>query len=317
MGSEKIKLPTIDFNFTEFKSNSAQWISTRNKVFKSLEEFGCFEALYDKVSWEMKVALYNELEKLFDFSLETKMKNYREESLHGYLGPNPKMQYFESLCIEDAFVPEIVQVFTQIFWPEGNSNFRNLVQNYSKNLSELDQLIRRMILERLGMEKCIEEHMKSTHYPLRFSKYKAPLSIDSKLGLVSHTDKNVLTILCQNQVNGLQILTKDGHEWIDVEISPNSFIVISADSLHAWTNGRVHSPKHQVILCGNMERYSIALFSTSIPGYIIEAPKELVEDEKHPLLYKPFDSLEYIKFCARTETGKKAENTLKAYAGNN
>ncbi|KAJ8529001.1 hypothetical protein K7X08_035836 [Anisodus acutangulus] len=315
MDSKKIKLPTIDFCLSELKPNSAQWISTRNKVFKSFEEFGCFEALFDKVSWEMKVDLYNELEKLFDFPLETKVKNFREESFHGYLGPNPKMQYFESLCIEDVFVPQIVQFFTQIFWQEENSNFRNLVQNYSKNLSELDQIIRRMILESLKVEKYIEEHMKSTHYPLRFSKYKAPLSIDSKIGLISHTDKNVLTILCQNQVNGLQVLTKDGHEWIDVDISPNSFIVFAADSLHAWTNGRVHSPNHRVIMSGSMERYSIGLFSTSKPGYIIEAPKELV-DEEYPLLYKPFDNLDYIKFCARTEAGKKAENTLKAYAGN-
>jgi isopenicillin N synthase-like dioxygenase len=87
-----------------------------------------------------------------------------------------------------------------------------------------------MILESLGVEKYIEEHMNSTDYVLRLMKYKSPQTNDTKLGLVSHTDQNITTILYQNQVGGLEVMTKD-EKWISYMPSPNSFVVMIGDSL--------------------------------------------------------------------------------------
>lgn len=41
------------------------------------------------------------------------------------------------------------------------------------------------------------------------------------------------------------------------------------------------------------ERFSIGFFTFSKEGYLVNVPKELV-DEDHPLLYKPFDGIKYI-----------------------
>jgi isopenicillin N synthase-like dioxygenase len=87
-----------------------------------------------------------------------------------------------------------------------------------------------MILESLGVEKYMEEHMNSTDYVLRLMKYKSPQTNDTKLGLVSHTDQNITTILYQNQVGGLEVMTKD-EKWISYMPSPNSFVVMIGDSL--------------------------------------------------------------------------------------
>lgn len=105
------------------------------------------------------------------------------------------------------------------------------VQSFSDQLSELDQIIRRMILESLGLEKYLEEHIGSTNYLLRVMKYKGPQTSETKLGLNSHTDKNIVTILYQNQVDGLEVQTKNG-EWINVKPSPDSFIAMIGDSLY-------------------------------------------------------------------------------------
>ncbi|CAN4100188.1 unnamed protein product [Withania somnifera] len=169
-----------------------------------------------------------------------------------------------------------------------------------------------MILESLGVEKYVDEHMNSTNYLLRVMKYKAPQSSETELGFSAHTDKNIITILYQNQVNGLQVLTKDG-QWIDVEPTPETFTVLIGDSLQAWANGRLHAAYHKVMMRGNEARYSVGLFSIPKAGYMIEAPKELV-DEEHPLLFKPFDPLEYFTFCY-TEEGMKCESALKTYCG--
>jgi len=62
-------------------------------------------------------------------------------------------------------------------------------------------------------------------------KYKGPQTTDTKLGLTTHTDKNIVTILCQNEVEGLEILTKDG-KWINYKPSPNRFVIMIGDALH-------------------------------------------------------------------------------------
>lgn len=89
-----------------------------------------------------------------------------------------------------------------------------------------------MILESLGVEKYLDEHMWSTNYLLRVMKYTGPQTTDTnkKLGLTAHTDKNIVTILYQNEVDGLEVKTKNG-EWINVKPTPDSFIVMIGDSL--------------------------------------------------------------------------------------
>ncbi|KAH0750968.1 hypothetical protein KY290_030200 [Solanum tuberosum] len=169
-----------------------------------------------------------------------------------------------------------------------------------------------MILESLGVENYMDEHMNSTNYLLRLMKYKTPQSSENEMGLSSHTDKSNITILYQNQVNGLQDLTKHG-QWINVDLTPDTFIVLIGYSLHAWTNGRIHLPYHRVLMRGNETRYSVALFSTSKDGYTIKAPEELV-DEDHHLVFKPYNHLEFLTF-SYTEESLQCESALKTYCG--
>jgi len=191
--------------------------------------------------------------------------------------------------------------------------FLSFSESFSEQLSELDRIIRRMVLESYDMEeKYLGEHMDSTNYLLRVMKYKGPQTCATKLGLNSHTDKNIVTILYQNQVDGLEVQTKYG-EWIDVKPSPDSFIAMIGDSFHAWTNGRLHSPYHRIMMRGNEPRYSAGLFSIPKAGHIIKAPEELV-DEEHPLLFKPFNHVEFLRFCY-TDAGRKDPFALKTYCG--
>lgn len=93
-------------------------------------------------------------------------------------------------------------------------------------------MVRRMVLESLGVEKYMEEHLESTNYLLRVMKYKGTdQSNETKIGLHSHTDKNIVTILYQNHVEGLQVQTKDG-KWINFQPSPHSFVAMIGDSFH-------------------------------------------------------------------------------------
>lgn len=51
------------------------------------------------------------------------------------------------------------------------------------------------------------------------------------VGLCSHTDKNMLTVLCQHEVEGLQVRSKHGGVWADVPLIPSTFVVFIGDTL--------------------------------------------------------------------------------------
>ncbi|XP_013615657.1 PREDICTED: probable inactive 2-oxoglutarate-dependent dioxygenase AOP2 [Brassica oleracea var. oleracea] len=87
---------------------------------------------------------------------------------------------------------------------------------------------------------------------------------------------------------------------------------MAGDSLYALMNGRLSRPFHRVRVTERKKtRYSIALFSTPNGDYIIEPPKELV-DEKHPRLFKSFTYVDLMSFY-HTEAGRRPRSTLHAY----
>lgn len=124
MDSEAIKLPVIDFSCKDLKTGTEIWDSVKAEVRKALEEFGCFEALFDKIPQEICKGLFDSLAELFDLPLQTKIRNISKKPFHGYVGQYPVAPLFESMGMEEPTFPENVETFTNILWPQGNSNFR-------------------------------------------------------------------------------------------------------------------------------------------------------------------------------------------------
>ncbi|PHU07931.1 hypothetical protein BC332_24420 [Capsicum chinense] len=321
MASKELKIPTIVFSKEELKPGTSQWDSTKDQVFQALQEYGCFEAIYDNViPSETRESMFGTLKEIFEFPIEIKLKNLSDKPLQGYLGQIPHLPLYESLSISDLLQSQNAESFVNIFWPDdGNPEFCNVIKSYSKSHVELDQMVKMMVLESLGLTNYVnDEFLEPNNFYLRFSHYKAPTqgqNIGNKVGLSGHTDVTVLSIISQNQVNGLQVFKKNGDDqWIDVNIAPNSFLVLSGDPFMAWTNGRVHSPIHRVTMAGESDRFSIQLSSLPNGDYTIKSPKELV-DEEHPLLFKPYESVEYFKYVMSEAGQKTGTGVFKAYCG--
>lgn len=86
-----------------------------------------------------------------------------------------------------------------------------------------------MVVEGLGLEKYLDEHLNSSDSCIRVIKYECPKTTEAEIGLAAHTDHGMIAILYQNQVDGLEVETKTG-EWIDVKLKPDQFIVIIGES---------------------------------------------------------------------------------------
>ncbi|MFS7980745.1 putative oxoglutarate/iron-dependent dioxygenase, non-hem dioxygenase domain-containing protein [Helianthus anomalus] len=313
MGSEApIKLPVIDFSQlkTNYSINLSIWESIKTDVFKALIEYGCFEAS-SVVSIDLQESVNDALKQLFDLPTETKLRNTSETAFHGYVR-SPKVPLYESMGIGNPFIPENVDNFTDLMWPQDNPKFRESIKTYSKKLRELDEIVKKMVFESLGLEKYFGEQMKSTSYLLKVMKYRAPEPNESDIGLHTHTDTNIMTILHQDEIGGLEIQMKN-EDWLRVTASPNSLIVVAGETFNVWLNGRLHVPFHRVVMNGNMARYSLGFFSVQRASILVKTFYEMV-DEEHPLLYKPFDYAEFLKFFYK-EGGIQSKFALKNYCG--
>ncbi|KAF2301324.1 hypothetical protein GH714_022738 [Hevea brasiliensis] len=305
--------PVIDFSRLDLNpgSNPEEWDSVKSQVLKAAEKYGCFKFVSNKISSELRKAILSDLEEIFALPLEIKMGNTSEIPNAGYIGKTPFTPLFESLGIVDPIALENVESLTNALWPEGKPSFSNNIQSYSKQILEIEKIIRTMVVEGLGLEKYLDEHLNSSASCLRVIKYESPKTNEAEIGLVAHTDHGMIAILYQNQVDGLEVETKT-REWIDVKLEPDHFVVIIGESFLAWTNGRIYAPNHRVTMTGKDVRYSVGTFTAFKAGYMVKAPEELV-DEEHPLLYKPFDFLEVLK-RHQEEVQKSSENPEKAFA---
>ncbi|KAH9304899.1 hypothetical protein KI387_009303, partial [Taxus chinensis] len=101
----------------------------------------------------------------------------------------------------------------------------------------------------------------------------------------AHTDKTWITILHQDEVGGLEVLTPRG-KWAPVEYERGSLVVNVGDIFQMWSNRIYHSSEHRVMYGGQRTRQSFAFFYLFQLDMEISVAKEFV-DEKHPQYYKP------------------------------
>lgn len=118
---------------------------------------------------------------------------------------------------------------------------RQAVINYSKNTKFLYLMLTEAILESLGLvditniEKEYDDQLrefKDGSQLIVVNCYPACPEPELTLGLPPHTDYGLLTLLFQDEVQGLQIQ----HEgrWVTVQPLPDSLVVNVGDHLEVW-----------------------------------------------------------------------------------
>ena len=79
-----------------------------------------------------------------------------------------------------------------------------------------------------------------------------------QFGVAPHTDFGVLTVLCQDEIGGLEIQRRSG-EWAAMPPIPGTLVVNIGDLLERWSNRRYRSTVHRVINSSGRERLSLVL----------------------------------------------------------
>ncbi|ELR24593.1 oxidoreductase [Acanthamoeba castellanii str. Neff] len=184
-------------------------------------------------------------------------------------------------------------------WPDPElfPGFDKLIIDYMDALTELGHQVMRGIALSLNLsENYFREQFTSSPFtPFRLFYYPAdPLPREEQWGVGQHTDYGVLTILGQDDVGGLEVLTKDG-QWIAAPPIPGTFVVNIGDMLETWTCGLYKATPHRVKNSSAVDRLSAPFFFD--PNFKclvsplehcrreLEAKGQVAAEPREPILY--------------------------------
>jgi len=146
-------------------------------------------------------------------------------------------------------------------WPD-LPEFRETMEAYQTAMSTLARQMLPILLDAAGIENhSILRAFDSPTTWLRLLHYppQAAQSADDLYGSAPHTDFGALTLLAQDPIGGLEVMTPDG-TWHAAPYRPGTFVVNVGDMLHRLSNGRLLSTPHRVINRSGSERYSCPFF---------------------------------------------------------
>lgn len=126
----------------------------------------------------------------------------------------------------------------------------------------------------LGLDQAEDFFLETTAAPMSRASFVYYPPQDASLGpdqfgVGPHTDFGVLTVLCQDDVGGLQVQDTAG-DWVTAPPIPGTLVVNVGDLLARWTNDEYRSTPHRVVNSSGLERLSLVLAYDPGPDTMID-----------------------------------------------
>ncbi|XVF03032.1 hypothetical protein REPUB_Repub04eG0225600 [Reevesia pubescens] len=278
---EECQLPLIDLSGLRSRDEMVRQ-ACAEAICRASSEWGFFQVVNHGISPQLVLKMRSEQVKLFQTPFERKATCGLLNN--SYRWGSPRATCPNQFSWSEAFHVPLTKVSDEACYGEFTS-LREVMTEFAAAMSKLARLLSRVLTENLGHGKedidniCDENtcFLRLNHYPA------CPISPEI-FGLVPHTDSDFLTILCQDQVGGLQLM-KDS-KWVTVKPNQDALIVNIGDLFQAWSNDVYKSVEHKVVTNVKMERYSIAYFLC--PSY-----DSSIGSFTEPSIYRKFTFREY------------------------
>ncbi|KAL3690326.1 hypothetical protein R1sor_016635 [Riccia sorocarpa] len=299
------QVPVIDFSMLQTDRRTLVQL-----LGDAARSWGCCQILNHGISVECLQQLIAESYKYFERPVE------RKQQTKSFVGDHTTFKLSSLYWAESLMIWARQDLDAQVLsaWPEGNDSFRDLAAQYFKGTEELTKQLFKLYAEDLGLESDFySKHIDSSQLIVRWNYYPACPNPSTILGAKSHTDLNMITMLLQDQVGGLQV-EREGR-WFNVKPIEGSLIVNIGDGFHVWTNGIYKTVVHRALV--NTSKPRLALAGLWAPPDTLDytAPDALV-GANHPRLYKSMKAGEYhqntleIRNMADMSNGQREHSKL-------
>lgn len=282
------------------------------------KEWGFFQIINHGISKDLYTRIHSLSNNIFSLSSDSKLKlGLKTYTPHFIASP-----FFESIRVSGPDFAASAQSSADALG-QLDSEFSKVLDEYGSKVSELSKVILKVVLATLGDEfeaKYYDSEFNNCHGYLRINNYTPPSNIEVEQeaeGLGMHTDMSCLTIVYQDEIGGLQVRSKAG-KWMNIVPCEATLVVNIGDMLQAWSNDRLRSSEHRVVLNKPVNRFSLAFFWCFQDNKLVLAPDEVIGQER-TRIYKPFVCSDYVKFRESDQKGRfeKVGFTVKDFAGIN
>jgi isopenicillin N synthase-like dioxygenase len=129
--------------------------------------------------------------------------------------------------------------------------------------------------------------MRYQHYPSLANVALKPLQV--RCG--EHTDYGSITVLFQDDVGGLEVLSRDGH-YVQAKPMPGTVLINIADLMQRWTGDRLVSTRHRVPIPQCDQQFSKRRLSISF--FVNPDNDSVVETVGGGTVYPPITCMDYL-----------------------
>ncbi|XP_057795865.1 flavonol synthase/flavanone 3-hydroxylase-like [Salvia miltiorrhiza] len=281
------EVPVVDFG--------GEWETVVKAVCEASSKWGLFQIVNHSISSEVIDNLQRVGRLFFELPNEEKMAYARDpesKSLDGY-GSRLRNGWVDHL-FNKIWPPNAVDYR---FWPKTPPDYREVTEEYGKNLQEVVEKLLGCLSLGLGLGA---EELKTAVggeelvYNLKINYYPPCPRPDLVLGVPAHTDLSALTILVPNQVQGLQVF-RDQH-WYNVSYIPNALIIHIGDQIEILSNGKYKAVLHRSVVNKEITRISWPVFMEPPPHLEVGPHPKLLNQQNQPKYKtKKFSDYAYCK----------------------
>ncbi|KAK0385409.1 hypothetical protein NLU13_7885 [Sarocladium strictum] len=337
------EIPLIDFSgFLSSDATAKQAVV--DQIRQSCLYNGFFQIKNHRIDLAKQKAVMESSKKFFDMPLESKETVSKNNNSW-----NRGYEMLRSQILEEGTEPELKEGFyigaeipeTHPYFLEKKLNsgpnqwpaalgddlpaFRSATMDYYNSALALAGDLMRAIALSLDLDEFYFEKfldgavatMRLLHYPPQ------PADCDDKKtrGIGAHTDFGAITMLLQDVVDGLQVWDQQTETWIDVPPTEGALVINLGNLMARWTNEKYKSNVHRVINKTGKERYSIPVFLSGNPDYVVECIptcKKATETPKFaPTTVQEMVSASYAESYGRAQLYKQGlEKTQEKVVSN-
>ncbi|KAB1199545.1 putative 2-oxoglutarate/Fe(II)-dependent dioxygenase [Morella rubra] len=306
---QNLKLPVIDFS--ELQG------ANRPQVLKSLanacEQYGFFQLVNHGIPSDVISSMIDVSTRFFELPFEERAK-YMSSDMHAPVryGTSFNQNKDTVFCWRD-FLKLMCHPPSDVLphWPSSPGDLRKLAATYSKETKNLFLMVMEAILESLGLVGTTENKTKEEDILKDFQDGSQLMVVNCyppcpepnlTLGMPPHSDYGFLTLLLQDEVEGLQIQFQE--KWVTVQPIANSFVVNVGDHLEIFSNGKYKSVLHRVSVNSKKSRTSVASLHT-LPFKCTVRPSPKLIDEENPRRYKDTNFATFLEYISSCEPKRK------------
>ncbi|KAF3975235.1 hypothetical protein CMV_001507 [Castanea mollissima] len=277
---EECELPLI--NLSQLNLEQLGRDKCIKEIAQAARQWGFFQVVNHGVPQEILNNLQYEQKMVFHLPFEKKAEEkFLNLSTNSYRWGNPEATSLKQVPWSETLHISLADISRM----DKRNSLRSTIDAFGTTASTLAQRLAEILAQSLGIESnFFRENCPPKSSYIRMNRYpKCPLA-SKVFGLVPHSDSNLLTILYQDQVGGLQLM--NDRRWFKVKPNPKALIINIGDLFQALSNDAFKSIKHRVVSPQGVERFSAAYFYCPSNDAVIQSYTE-------PAMYRPFTLIEY------------------------